>query len=74
MAPFNKEFYLTIGIGVGGFNDFPDDYNIYNGQKKPWVNRSVKALKNFWITMESKKSWPGERSQLHIDYVKVYAV
>ena len=39
------QFYLSIGLGVGGLNRFPD--NVTNGQNaefpKPWKNTSPKV-------------------------------
>lgn len=67
IAPFDKEFYLTFGVGVGGFNEF-------NDVRKPWKDRQIKAMKYFWDVMKPKKYWPRDESQLEIDYVKVYAL
>lgn len=70
MAPFDKEFHLTFGIGVGGLNDFIDNRD----SKKPWKNTQVKAMKYFWDVMKSRSDWPGEKSGLEIDYVRVYSL
>ncbi|KAJ6635285.1 Beta-1,3-glucan-binding protein 1 [Pseudolycoriella hygida] len=75
MAPFDKEFHLTFGVGVGGLNDFLDskDGN-QNTLRKPWKNTQVKAMKYFWDAMKSRSDWPGDKSALEIDYVKVYSL
>lgn len=75
MAPFDKEFHLTFGIGVGGLNDFIDYQDpIRDTPKKPWKNTQVKAMKLFWDAMKVRSDWPGEKSGLEIDYVKVYSL
>lgn len=76
MAPYDKEFHLTFGVGVGGLNDFMDDNKnaIQSTHSKPWKNTQVKAMKYFWDVMKPKINWPGEKSALVIDYVKVYSL
>ncbi len=72
MAPFDKEFHLTVGVGVGGINDFMDSNR--NAPKKPWKNTQVKAMKYFWDEMKGRSDWPGDESGLEIDNVKVYSL
>ncbi|KAF9811618.1 hypothetical protein SFRURICE_005817 [Spodoptera frugiperda] len=68
MAPFDKLFYLTLGLRVGGINDFDDGVD-----NKPWGNKESKAMLNFWHAKETWfPSWSG--SALKIDSVKVYAL
>lgn len=74
MAPFNKEFHLTFGVGVGGLNDFMDTNDNRHTSTKPWKNTQVKAMKHFWDAMKNKSDWPGDKSGLEIDYVKVYSL
>lgn len=69
MAPFDKEFYLTLGLGVGGFNDFSDESYKY----KPWRNYDIQAMRSLWTAMSST-DWPSDKSQLQVDYVRVYAL
>lgn len=71
-APFDKEFYLTLGVGVGGFNDFPDDEHWTT--KKPWRNYDVPGLINFWRVMKPNRAWPSDAATLKIDYVRVRAI
>lgn len=66
-APLNKDFYITLGLGVGGFNNFAN-------VRKPWKEYSTKALNRFWKAMKPLNNWPGEKSTLKIDYVKVFAL
>ncbi|CAD0201008.1 unnamed protein product [Chrysodeixis includens] len=68
MAPLDEMFHVTLGLRVGGINDFADDL-----ADKPWVNRSSKARLNFW---RQKDSWHPSwyNSALHVDYVRVYAL
>lgn len=76
MAPFDKEFHLTFGVGVGGINDFLDykRNSIHNMPRKPWKNKQVKAMRLFWDVMKPMTEWPGPKSGLEIDYVKVYSL
>ncbi|XP_026734114.1 beta-1,3-glucan-binding protein-like [Trichoplusia ni] len=68
MAPLDEMFHVTLGLRVGGINDFPDDL-----ADKPWANRASKARLNFW---KQKDSWYPSwyNSALHVDYVRVYAL
>ncbi|XP_026734113.1 beta-1,3-glucan-binding protein-like [Trichoplusia ni] len=68
MAPLDKMFHVTLGLRVGGINDFADDVT-----DKPWANRASKARLNFW---RQKDSWYPSwyNSDLHVDYVRVYAL
>ncbi|XP_055376828.1 beta-1,3-glucan-binding protein 1-like [Condylostylus longicornis] len=70
IAPFDKQFYITLGYGVGGFADFPD--NILN---KPWRNGDVKAILNFWKTMIKRHEWlKDDASEFQIDYIRVFSI
>nr|CAD7404759.1 unnamed protein product [Timema cristinae] len=79
IAPFDKEFYLSLGLGVGGIGDFPDNCStsLPSGgfHPKPWKNTGAKAKLTFW---QDKKmwypTWDGENSALQVDYVKVWAL
>ncbi|EDV96213.1 gram-negative bacteria-binding protein 3 [Drosophila grimshawi] len=68
LAPFDQEFYLTFGLGVGGFNEFFFDV------KKPWHEEHPQAMRDFWTSIKSQKDQWLEQAQLKIDYVKVYTV
>lgn len=61
--------YLTIGLGVGGFN-FEDS----NDGSKPWKNAERLSVKKFYNAKVDWKSTWNENSALEVDYVKVWAV
>ncbi|XP_037972472.2 beta-1,3-glucan-binding protein [Plutella xylostella] len=69
MAPFDVMFYISLGLRVGGVNDFPDT------PEKPWKNKATKAMLNFWNAREQwQSSWFEDTTALLIDYVRVYAL
>lgn len=74
MAPFDRMFYVTLGIGVAGFNDFSDGPR-RDGRVKPWHNGDLHAKRTFWDAMraQSESEWPAN-GQMLVDYVKVYAL
>ncbi|XP_055903000.1 gram-negative bacteria-binding protein 1-like [Eupeodes corollae] len=76
MAPFDREFFLTLGVSAGGHSDFPD--GVLNGfarLEKPWKNEHPKAELQFWNDRENwLKTWNGENAGLHVDYIRVYAL
>ncbi|XP_075234469.1 beta-1,3-glucan-binding protein 1-like [Lycorma delicatula] len=72
-APFDKEFFLTIGVAAGGMREFPNDSTSSNSEAKPWKNKGeVKFLLKFW---EAKNqwypTWKEEESSLQVDYIKI---
>lgn len=67
MAPFDVNFYLTLGYGVGGINDFGDE------SRKPWRNDDENNVNKFWRNAK-KYDWTHEKYQFEIDYVRVFAV
>lgn len=75
-APFDRPFYVTLGVGVGGRHDFSDQpHREYPAEVKPWQNDDANGASTFWDAMQkSGVSWPGERGQLQVDYVRVFAV
>lgn len=75
MAPFDREFYISLGVGVGGRADFPDGSRTSNGHQKPWENTDPKMELNFWLDRENwLPTWNGHDSGLIVDYVKVWSV
>ncbi|KAE8737378.1 Gram-negative binding protein, partial [Frankliniella occidentalis] len=42
IAPFDKEFYLSLGLAVGGIHAFPDGCKSGN-HEKPWKNSGAKV-------------------------------
>lgn len=75
-APFDQEFYITLGVGAGGVRVFPDN-TISSGLPKPWRNLGAKAMLNFWTSRnEWLPSWRrdgGEKTAFAIDYIKVWS-
>ncbi|RPA99069.1 concanavalin A-like lectin/glucanase [Choiromyces venosus 120613-1] len=49
-TPFDQEFYLIINLGVGATSGWFED----GKDKKPWVDGSHSAAKDFW---DSRKEW-----------------
>ncbi|XP_055599800.1 beta-1,3-glucan-binding protein-like [Uranotaenia lowii] len=68
MAPFDKEFHISLGVGVGGHYDF----HLFD--EKPWKDLSVKAVNNFWAARGKWYPTWNSNSTLQVDYVRVYAV
>ncbi|KPI97194.1 Beta-1,3-glucan-binding protein [Papilio xuthus] len=67
MAPLDTMFYVSLGLRIGGINDFDDVYF------KPWKNRARKAVLNFWSAKDYwLETWSD--ADMKIDYVRVYAL
>ncbi|XP_037720407.1 gram-negative bacteria-binding protein 3 [Drosophila subpulchrella] len=67
LAPFDQEFYLTFGLGVGGFNE-------YQHVVKPWNERAPQAQKAFWKDVKKNRDHWLDEGHMKIDYVKVYSL
>lgn len=79
MTPFDQEFYVTLGVAVGGVGgDFPDDpRRPYPAGVKPWRNDDASgAERQFWRAVGPQAQWPGgeEEAKMLVDYVRVYAL
>lgn len=76
IAPFDQEFHITLGVGVGGNADFPDGSRTGSQRMpKPWENTSPKAELNFYLHADDWYStWNSRDSGLVVDYVKVISV
>lgn len=72
MAPFDRPFHVTLGVGVGGFNDFSDE--MVRLTPKPWRNDELQGMASFWRGVKDQAQWPGNAAQLRVDYVRVYAL
>ncbi|XP_076673603.1 beta-1,3-glucan-binding protein isoform X2 [Andrena cerasifolii] len=76
MAPFDQEFYITIGIGVGGIRIFPDGTNSAE-TSKPWRNLGAKAMLQFWHAKDqwlpSWKRQNGRKTAFEIDYIRAWS-
>lgn len=77
ISPFDQEFYISIGVGVGGRRVFPDNL-MSSGFVKPWKNVGAKAVLQFWNSRNQwLQSWRREDSRktaLEVDYVKVWSL
>lgn len=67
VAPFDQAFFITLGVSVGGINDFssgtPWDLT------SPTQKREFMAKKDNWFN-----SWTPGKSALEVEYVKVIAL
>ncbi|GAB0099634.1 Gram-negative bacteria-binding protein 3 [Sergentomyia squamirostris] len=71
LAPFDQEFFLTLGVGVGGHNDFQESRHC----KLPWSNTSPRAMSQFWQKRNDwTPSWENGDPTLRVDYVRIYAI
>lgn len=68
MAPFDKEFYLGLGVGVGGHYDF------HHFESKPWKDLGVKAMYTFWNARDSWYPTWNPNSTMLIDFIRVFGV
>lgn len=70
MAPFDDDFYISIGVSVGGIRDFPDSCI-----SKPWRNYEPKQVANFWKARRSwYQTWDYRHIALEVDDVIVTAL
>ncbi|XP_055379153.1 gram-negative bacteria-binding protein 1-like [Condylostylus longicornis] len=77
MAPFDKEFFISIGVSAGGISDFPDHCISGSNQidQKPWLNFDSKNELNFWkARYKWHGTWKGEDAALKVDYIRVWAL
>ncbi|XP_037934806.1 gram-negative bacteria-binding protein 3-like [Teleopsis dalmanni] len=72
LAPFDQEFILTLGYGVGGHGDFSDNEKWIT--PKPWENTDPRAIPNFVDYLNHKHGDWLENGRLSIDSVKVFSV
>nr|XP_012141734.1 PREDICTED: beta-1,3-glucan-binding protein-like [Megachile rotundata] len=76
IAPFDQEFYISIGVGVGGIRFFPDG-TTNAGNAKPWSNSAAKAMLQFWRArnqwLPSLKRENGKMATFQIDYIRVWS-
>lgn len=69
-APFDQEFSLVIGLGIGGHNDFHDGQW---SQKKPWGNSQPKAMLEFRNAYINNDNWLRE-AEFQVEYIRIYSV
>lgn len=72
MAPFDQEFHIVIGVGVGGIRVFPDK-TTSSEHTKPWKNVGAKAMLNFWHAKSQWLSSWNENTAFEIDYIRVWS-
>lgn len=67
---FDSNYYISIGVSVGGMTNFPDGCSS-NGRLKPWKNFDTKAMLNFWKDRYNWIStWNDEKSSLKVKRIK----
>ncbi|EFN85450.1 beta-1,3-glucan-binding protein [Harpegnathos saltator] len=75
-APFDQEFYITLGVGAGGVRVFPDGTKSAE-YPKPWSNKNPKAMLHFWNARNQwLPSWTrdgGKKISFAIDYIRVWS-
>ncbi|KAL4131837.1 hypothetical protein QTP88_009086 [Uroleucon formosanum] len=67
---FDSEYFISIGVSVGGMTNFRDGC-LSNNHLKPWKNFDIKAMLNFWKDRNHwAATWNDERSSLKVKRVK----
>ncbi|XP_061400908.1 gram-negative bacteria-binding protein 3-like [Musca vetustissima] len=66
-APFDQEFYLLVGEGIGGFSDFHEGKW---SEEKPWRNTDPRAMLKFYNHYRSDTTWL-QHVDFQIDYIKI---
>ena len=75
LAPFDQNFYISLGVGVGGLGDFPDGaLNGVEMVEKPWENTDNQAERKFYSDVNNWHGTWTEESMLQVDYIKVTAL
>lgn len=75
IAPFDQEFYLSLGVEAGGFYEFPDGAVSRDNKVKPWRNGESKAIFKFWMDKNNWfPTWNADNSVLQVDYIRVWAL
>lgn len=72
LAPFDQEFYITLGYGIGGHSDFNDTDNWQ--EVKPWRNTEPNAMKRLWKKKKQNMQQWLANGDFKIDYVKVFTI
>jgi beta-glucanase (GH16 family) len=71
-APFDKEFFVSISLKVGGVKLFPD--TAANYPEKPWKNNEGHGATGFWDERKDWEStWREDDCDFQVDYVKITA-
>lgn len=70
IAPFDKDFYIKLGVTIGGNRIFPDGCLTNYGKLKPWKNSETKPMLNFWYKKDEwTQTWTDP--SFKIDSIKV---
>ncbi|XP_011176860.2 gram-negative bacteria-binding protein 3 [Zeugodacus cucurbitae] len=72
LAPFDQEFYITMGYGIGGVHDFKD--NAGWRPEKPWGNTNPRGMGSLFKDVKPHYDHWMASGEMVIDYVKVYSV
>lgn len=67
-APFDQEFFLTLGLGVGGRNDFPMGNTPWD-RTSPQMRREFMEMKYRWYP-----TWADDSKALVVKSVRVFSV
>ncbi|CAB0004746.1 unnamed protein product [Nesidiocoris tenuis] len=71
LAPLDRDFYVSLGLHVGGREDFPDG-STSGEHPKPWGNRRIKHTLDFWEHRgDWHPTWKSPDDRLLVDYVRV---
>nr|AGK40901.1 GRP5 [Nilaparvata lugens] len=71
-APFDTEFFLSLGVSVGRCPEYTRGFD----DLRPWSRKeNTKAVLNFWQDRTHwHTSWNGKDTSLQVDYVRVTAI
>nr|WCL15047.1 beta-1,3-glucan-binding protein 2 [Sogatella furcifera] len=73
VSPFDQEFYLLLGVHVGGYLDIPDDA-VSGDHAKPWKNTYPKRMLKFYEDLKNwYKTW-NDDTKLQVKNIKVWAI
>ncbi|XP_039284784.1 beta-1,3-glucan-binding protein isoform X2 [Nilaparvata lugens] len=73
VSPFDQEFYLLLGVHVGGYHDIPNGA-VSGDQPKPWRNSDPKRVIVFYNDLKNwYKTW-NDDTKLRVEYIKVWAL
>nr|AGK40899.1 GRP3 [Nilaparvata lugens] len=73
LSPFDQEFYLLLGMHVGGYLDIPDGA-LSNGRPKPWRNTDPKRMIRFFGDLKNWHASWNDKTNLQIKYIRVYSI
>lgn len=74
--PYLTQFFLVLGLHVGGTQGFFGDDST-GPYPKPWSDTEgpSAAAKSFWEKRHDwEDSWAGDAGSMQIDYIRLYAL